>query len=81
MRLFILLLFFLASTINYGQYTYPKEAYAQKVLESTLVVELFEEENETAQLMNKSLKAVFTENWKTTPLGHSMFTLSPPIMR
>ncbi len=68
MRFFLFFLALFVSYLNYGQYTYPKKAYAQKVLESTLVVELFEDDNETAQFMNKSLKEVFVENWKATPV-------------
>lgn len=48
----------------YGQNFYPNRNISQIVLESTLVVEINEENSDTDQYVNKAIKDIFTNNWK-----------------
>ena len=64
-NLLSLTLFFFSCSLL-AQYEYPKKEYVDIVLQSTLAVQLLDEENEYAEYANNAIKQIFKENWKFT---------------
>ncbi|WAC02715.1 hypothetical protein N7U66_03325 [Lacinutrix neustonica] len=66
MRYITMFFFFCYCSVCFSQYKFPKQEYAQLVLDSKLVVELLDGESEYNAIMNSSVKEVFINNWKHT---------------
>ncbi len=58
-------LLFLSFNLS-AQYEYPKKEHVDIVLQSTLAVQLLEEEDEWGQYANAAVREIFTDNWKLT---------------
>ncbi|WP_289039191.1 hypothetical protein [uncultured Zobellia sp.] len=57
---------FFFSLCAFSQYEYPKKENADIVLQSTLAVQLLDEEDEYGKYANTAIKEIFNENWKLT---------------
>jgi hypothetical protein len=55
---------------SYGQYPYPKQAFAERVKDRTLAVQLLPEETEVESALNAVLIEAFDENWELTAVEY-----------
>ena len=76
MKNLITIPFLFSFLLSFSQYEYPKQEYAKLVLNSTLVVELLEGNEEDVVNMNNSIKDVFTKHWTATDV---LFMTQPEI--
>jgi hypothetical protein len=54
------------TTVCFAQYKLPEKEYAEKVLQSKLVILLLDEKRESDKIINSSMKSIFEKNWKLT---------------
>lgn len=64
MKLSVLFCFLTCSLAVMAQYDVPKKEYCDELKNRTLAIELLEGNSETVTNLNKTLKEVFTDEWK-----------------
>ncbi len=67
-NLISLTILLLLHAYGFSQYNYPSKEISAKVLKTTLIVQLLEEQEEVDMAINNVIKEIFKENWTLTPI-------------